>query len=100
MLAAAVDLYLGDLDPRDPAASPLYGDLAGLPPLRIDVGEDEILLDDSVTTAARAREAGGEVTLAVWAGMPHVFPSQIGRLGAAGAALDAIGEFLAERLAG
>src|SRR5436190_5944134 len=58
-LAAAARVYLGDHDRRDPLASPLYGDLAGLPPVRIDVGEDEILLDDSVLFGERLEAAGG-----------------------------------------
>ena len=50
--------YLAGADPRHPYASPLYGDPAGLPPTLIQVGGDEILLDDSVRMAARLREAG------------------------------------------
>lgn len=67
-------LYLGDADPRDPLASPLYADLRGLPPLLIHVGDAEILLDDSRRLAERAQAAGVDVTLRVWPGMFHVFP--------------------------
>jgi acetyl esterase/lipase len=66
--------YLGDANPRDPLASPLYGDLRGLPPLFIHVGDAEILLDDSRRVAARAQAGGVDVTLKVWPGMFHVFP--------------------------
>ncbi len=76
-LAAAAGQYLGPNDVRDPRASPLYGDLTGLPPISIHVGEEEILLDDSRRFAERA---GGDITLHVWEGMPHVFPQNVGVL--------------------
>jgi epsilon-lactone hydrolase len=62
-LAAAAGQYLGPNDVRNPRASPLYGDLTGLPPISIHVGEDEILLDDSRRFAERA---GGDITLHIW----------------------------------
>jgi acetyl esterase/lipase len=58
-LASTAQLYLGGHDPRDALASPLYGDLAGLPPVRIHVGEDEILLDDSLRYADQFESRGG-----------------------------------------
>jgi monoterpene epsilon-lactone hydrolase len=70
----------------------------GLPPIRIDVGDDEILLDDSTLYASQARAAGVDVTLSIWTGMPHVFQSSLGRLLASKRSLDAIGEFLGNRL--
>lgn len=94
----ATGMYLNGHDPADPLVSPLYGDLTGLPPLRIDVGDAEILLDDSTRYAERASAAGADVTLAIWAGMPHVFPSRVEHLRAANAALDAIGAFLVSHL--
>lgn len=93
-LAAFADTYLQGQDPTDPRASPLYAALAGLPPIRIDVGDDELLLDDATVYADRARAAGVDVTLAIWAGMPHVFQSGVGRYRAAQKSFDAIGEFL------
>ncbi|HJS87463.1 MAG TPA: alpha/beta hydrolase [Acetobacteraceae bacterium] len=63
--------YLQGADPRAPLASPLYGDLAGLPPLLIHVGEREVLRDDSVRLAERARAAGVPVELQVWPVVPH-----------------------------
>jgi len=65
--------YLGDTDPRNPLASPLYADLAGLPPLLIHVGEDEVLRDDSIRLAERARSAGVRVELKVWPVVPHAW---------------------------
>lgn len=65
--------YLGDRDSKDPMASPLYADLAGLPPLLIHVGTAEILLDDSVLLAERARAAGVDVSLVVENDMIHVW---------------------------
>jgi acetyl esterase/lipase len=66
--------YVGDHDPGDPWISPLYGDLHGLPPLYIDVGDYDTMLDDSTRFAAKAREAGMEVTLVVAAKMVHCYP--------------------------
>ena len=95
-----VPLYLGSHDPKDPLASPLYGDLAGLPPIRVHVGDDELLLDDSLRYVERAVAAGVDARVDIWEGMPHVFPSAVGQLEAADRALSAIGSFLAERLSG
>jgi acetyl esterase/lipase len=68
-----VACYLGDSDPRNPYASPLYGDPTGLPPTLIQVGSDEILLDDSVRMAERMRKAGCAADLEIWTRMPHVW---------------------------
>jgi epsilon-lactone hydrolase len=65
--------YLAGTDPRNPYASPLYGDLTGLPPALIHVGSDEILLDDAVRLADRLRAAGSHVELEIWPRMPHVW---------------------------
>ena len=67
------EAYLGETDPQNPLASPLYAGLQGLPPLLIQVGTSEILLDDSRRIADRAKAAGVEVQLAVWDDMIHVF---------------------------
>jgi len=72
-LSRVATLYVGTADPRTPLASPLYGDLAGLPPLLIQVGADEILLDDSVRVAERAKAAGTRVDLTIWPVVPHVW---------------------------
>ena len=65
--------YVGEHDPRNPLISPLYAELHNLPPLFIQVGTSEMILDDSLRLAEKAEEAGVEVTLDVWKGMPHVF---------------------------
>jgi acetyl esterase/lipase len=68
------DYYVAGNDARHPWISPLYGDLRGLPPLRIYVGENEVLLDDSRRFAAKARQAGVAVTLTVGEGLFHCYP--------------------------
>jgi phosphinothricin tripeptide acetyl hydrolase len=72
-LRLMADAYLAGRDPKAPLASPLYADLAGLPPLLVQVGSAEILLDDSVRVAERARRAGVDVELRVWPDMIHVW---------------------------
>jgi epsilon-lactone hydrolase len=97
-VAELVRSYLGSVDANDPLASPLQGRLSGLPPLRIHVGDEEVLLDDSRRYVERAVATGVDARLDVWTGMPHGFVASIGTVKAAGQALDAIGTFLAERL--
>ena len=97
-VAELVHSYLGSADPNDPLASPLQGRLSGLPPIRIHVGDDEVLLDDSRRYVERAIAAGVNARLDVWTGMPHGFPAIIGPIKASAQALDAIGLFLTERL--
>ena len=92
--------YIGEADPRDPRASPLYGDLAGLPPVMLHVGEDEILLADARRIADRIVTAGSRAELHVWQGMVHVFPANLALLRAAPEALDIIATFLAHNLRG
>lgn len=92
------DAYLAGHDGADSNASPLFADLAGLPPLRIHVGEDEVLLDDSLRYAERAKAKGVDVQVHVWQGLPHVFLSSVGQLAAADRALADIGGFIADRL--
>jgi len=72
-LAMFARFYGGDQPLTNPLVSPLYADLTGLPPLLIQVGTDEILLDDSLRFAQKAEAAGVEVKLTVWEGMFHVF---------------------------
>ena len=97
-VAELVHSYLAGADAKHPLASPLYGRLSGMPSARIYVGDDEVLLDDSLRFVERAVAAGVDARLDVWMGMPHGFPGSIGRLKAAAQALDAMGTFLAERL--
>jgi acetyl esterase/lipase len=91
--------YLNGHEPTDPLASPLFGNLAGLPPILVHVGDDEVLLDDSVRFVEKASAAGVDARLETWLGMPHGFAGAVGQLNAAGHALDSIGSFLASRLA-
>lgn len=72
-LLALRSLYIGPEQMLDVRASPLFGDFRGLPPLLLQAGSEEVLLDDSVRTAARAHSAGVDVTLEIWERMPHVF---------------------------
>jgi monoterpene epsilon-lactone hydrolase len=69
-----------------------------VPRIRIDVGDDEVLLADTIRYAERARAEGVEITLSVWEGMPHVFQSSLGRFLAAEPSVNAIGDFLRQRL--
>ncbi|MGA7930134.1 MAG: alpha/beta hydrolase, partial [Candidatus Sulfotelmatobacter sp.] len=78
--AGLVRSYLGESDPKNPLASPLYGDLTGLPAIRLHVGDDEVLLDDSRRYVERAVAAGVDATLDVWLGMAHGFVNGVGTL--------------------
>ncbi|WIM92526.1 alpha/beta hydrolase [Actinoplanes oblitus] len=80
------------------AASPIFADLSGLAPLLVQVGADELLLDDAVRLAARAAAGEVEVTLEVGPGLPHVYQLNFGALDDADDALDRAGAFLARRL--
>jgi epsilon-lactone hydrolase len=97
-IAELVRAYLGSADAKDPVASPLFGELAGVPAVRIHVGDDEVLLDDSLRYVERAVAAGVDARVDVWMGMPHGFPANVGKLKAAAQALDDAGVFLSERL--
>jgi acetyl esterase/lipase len=99
-VAELVRSYLRNADANDPLASPLRGRLSGLPAIRIYVGDNEVLLDDSRRYVERAVAAGVDVQLEVWTGMPHGFPASIGALKASAQALDAIGTFLSDSLKG
>jgi acetyl esterase/lipase len=92
--AGLVASYLVNADPKNPQASPLYGDLSGLPPIRVHVGDDEVLLDDSRRYVERAVFAGVDVELDVWMGMPHGFVTGIGQFDAARQSIKSIGAFL------
>jgi monoterpene epsilon-lactone hydrolase len=89
-------LYLNGADPRTPLASPLYGDLRGLPKMLLQVGTAETMLDDSRVFAERAKEAGVDVTLEEWPEMFHGWHSQAYRLAEARDAVARIGDFYRE----
>ncbi len=97
-LQACAKAYLGSQDPQTPLASPLFGDLSNLPPLLIQVGSAEILLDDATEFAARAQRAGCEITLEVWEDMIHVWHSFAAILPEAQDAIAKIGSFLQQQL--
>ncbi|MBN2246126.1 MAG: alpha/beta hydrolase [Candidatus Aminicenantes bacterium] len=90
--------YAGSLDLRDPAVSPIYGDLSGLPPLLIHVGSDEILLDDSRYLAEKAREAGATVELEIWDKMFHVWHFLAGILPQGRKAIQKIADFIDDHI--
>jgi epsilon-lactone hydrolase len=73
-IRGGASVYLGDADPYDPKASPLYADLTGLPPTLIFASRDEILLDDSTRFAEKAHAVGVDVELILADGVPHVWP--------------------------
>ena len=91
-------LYLGGRDPKTPLASPLFADLRGIPPLLIQVGSDEVLLDDAVGLDGRARAAGGESTLEVWEDMIHVWHMFFQMLQEGRDAIARIGEYFKSRI--
>jgi monoterpene epsilon-lactone hydrolase len=99
-VAKLVRAYLGNADAIDPRASPLYGHFTDMPPVRVHVGDDEVLLDDSLRYVRRVFGAGVDARLDVWMGMFHGFHGSVGKLSAAAQSLDAIGDFLGERLRG
>lgn len=83
----AASAYLGDADPRDRYASPLFADLRGLPPLLVLAGGAEMLLADSTRLAERAVAAGVDITLHVEPDMYHVWPAVLPRHAASARAL-------------
>ncbi|GAA4492678.1 alpha/beta hydrolase [Hymenobacter ginsengisoli] len=91
--------YLQGYDGHDARVSPVYGKLAGLPPVQVHVGDAEVLLDDSVRYVALAQAAGVPAELHEWEGLPHVFASNLDGFQAASKALDLGGAFLAAQLA-
>ena len=92
------DLYLGETDPRNPLASPVFGDYRGIPPLLIQAGEHEMLRDDSVRLTKKARADGIQVELEIWPGMFHVFQSHEPLLPEGQEAIDHIAEFMRSSL--
>jgi epsilon-lactone hydrolase len=100
-LSQMARLFVGEHgDLADPLASPLRADVAGLPPLLIQVGDAEVLLDDSIRMAARIEAAGGDVTLEVWPEMVHVWHASAGFVPESDQAIARIAEYLSERQAG
>jgi acetyl esterase/lipase len=90
--------YIGNNDPHDPWLSPLMADLAGLPPIMIQVGTNEIHLDDSRNFAEKAKESGVAVTLRIWDGMIHAFPLLSPMFPEARNAMNEIGDYVRNHL--
>ena len=85
-------LYRGEVDAADPGVSPLFADLAGLPPLLIQVGDHEILLDDSTRLASAAEAAGVDATLEIYEEGFHVFQN-VPEIPESAEALASVGRF-------
>jgi monoterpene epsilon-lactone hydrolase len=92
--------YTAGQDAASGLISPVFADLAGLPPLIIQAGTHEVLLDDAVRLAGRAATADVEVTLDITPRVPHVFQAYHAILDEASAALDRAGQLLSAHLAG
>jgi acetyl esterase/lipase len=97
VIAQAAAFYAGGADRAGPLISPLYAELAGLAPIHIEVSGSELIADDSLRLAERARQAGVAVTVEVTDGAPHVFPAMPGTP-EADAAVARIAAFLRGRL--
>jgi acetyl esterase/lipase len=95
-LPEVVQYYLDGADPHTPYASPLYGDPAGLPPVLIQVGSDEILRDDAVRMAEKLREQNPHSRLEIWSRMPHVWQLFVPVLPEAHRAIAQIEEFISD----
>lgn len=93
------DLYLNGADPKTPGASPIFGDLSGLPPLLIHVGEREILFSDAERLRDRAEEAGVNVTFEEWPDMIHVWHAFHPFLAEGREGIKKVGAFVKDRTA-
>ena len=99
-LQARIPDYTAGQDPALGLISPIFADLSGLPPLIIQAGSHEVLLDDAVRLAQQAAAADVEVTLDITPGVPHVFQAYYPILDEAAAALDRAGQLLSTHLTG
>jgi acetyl esterase/lipase len=94
MLDLMAQTYVGGRDPGTPLASPFYADLHGLPPLLVQAGTAEILLDDAIRFTDKAKAAGVDVTLEIWDDMPHIWQVFAPILPEGQQAIDHMGEFV------
>jgi monoterpene epsilon-lactone hydrolase len=100
MILTLAKMYVGENGSlREPLAAPINASFNDLPPLFIQVGNAETLLDDSTRLADRAKEAGVDVTLQIWDEMPHVWHLAAPMLPEGQEAIDKIGEFVRQRTA-
>ena len=95
-LSVVIDHYCPHEDPRNPLLSPVFANVAGLPPALIHVGDDEILLSDSTRFADKLREAGIKVELEVFPELWHVFHLFVGKMPESRVAIDKIGAYIRE----
>jgi epsilon-lactone hydrolase len=91
-------VYLNGASPKDPMASPLHGDLKGLPPLLIQAASGELLFDDANRLHEKALKSGVKSVLHVYEGLPHVWQMMVGTVPEAGQALDEIADFVKKEL--
>lgn len=91
------DLYCEPHQRRFPLVSPVFADIEGLPPMLIQVGDDEILLSDSERITDSCIAAGIEVELEIWPEMWHVFQMFVGEMPEARRAVDKIGQYIQSR---
>jgi acetyl esterase/lipase len=96
-MALIARLYLRDLSATDPVASPLFGDMAGLPPMLIHASRSDMLYDDAVRLADKVRDANGDLTLRLWTEENHVWERT--SVPAARQSIQLGAEFIRERLA-
>lgn len=93
-MRAVVRYYCGDQEVRNPLVSPVFANVAGLPPVYIQVGDDEILLSDSTRFADKMQAAGIKVDIEIWPEMWHVFQLFVGKMPEAHQAINKIGDYL------
>ena len=91
-------LYMGDRDLQAPLASPLFADLSGLPRILLQVGSVEVLLDDSLVLAERAKKVGVDAKVEIYDNMPHVWTLFAPMLTEGRQAIESIGRFVKEAI--
>lgn len=93
-LEKSADQYMNNASPKNPQVSPLFGKMENLPPLLIQVGTNEYLLDDAINFAYAAAEHGVKVNLEIWEAMYHVFQNDYGKLETSQKALERAADFI------
>jgi acetyl esterase/lipase len=92
-------MYLGENgNPKDPYTSPLHADLKGIPPIYVQVGGDELLLDDSIKLVERAKNAGVDATIDIFPNMQHTWLMAAGRAPEADESIDRFVAWVKPRL--